>query len=166
MSGGNTGAQPDQRRATDGAHLVLSVMCGVMLFGMMFVTLIDVLGRYIFNSPLQGGTELTAMLLVSTIFVGLPAVCLDEENVTVDLLVGFFPAWIHPLRIRLIRILSAGVLAVVTWRLVEHGQALSSYGETTVSLHIPVAPFAYVCAVCTAIAALITFRHGVSRRPF
>ncbi|MCX8998157.1 TRAP transporter small permease [Rhizobiaceae bacterium BDR2-2] len=153
-------------RSTGPVHTVLSVICGVMLLAMMFVTLLDVVGRYFLNSPLQGATELTAMLLVATIFVGLPAVCLDEDNVTVDLLVDYMPAWIHPLRIRAIRLLSGVVLAVVAWRLAVHGQALASYGETTVSLHLPVAPFAWLAAGGTLAASLITFWHGLARRPF
>lgn len=144
-------------------HLALSVICGLMLLAMMFVTLIDVVGRYLFNSPLQGATELTALLLVSTIFIGLPAVCLDEENVTVDLLTDHLPAFIHPARRFVVRLLSAVVLMLAAWRIFAYGQALSSYGETTVSLHLPVAPFAYLCAAATAVAALITLRHAVSR---
>lgn len=148
------------------AHKGLSAICGVMLLAMMLVTLLDVLGRYVFNSPLQGATELTAILLVSTIFVGLPAVCLDEENVTVDLLVDHMPTWVHPLRVRLIRLISAAVLALVAWRLAVHGQSLALYGETTVSLHLPIAPVAWMAAALTAVASVITFWHGLARRPF
>lgn len=144
-------------------HTALSIICGLMLLAMMFVTLIDVVGRYLFNSPLQGATELTALLLVSTIFIGLPAVCLDEENVTVDLLTDHLPAWIHPARKLVVRLASSLVLGLVSWRILAYGLALSSYGETTVSLHLPVAPFAYLCAAATAVAAVITLRHAVSR---
>lgn len=159
-------AKAEAGRGLTLAHRALSAICGVMLLAMMLVTLLDVLGRYILNSPLQGATELTAILLVSTIFVGLPAVCLDEENVTVDLLVDYMPAWIHPLRIRFVRLVSAGVLALVAWRLAVHGQSLAAYGETTVSLHLPIAPVAWMTSALTAAASVITFWHGLARRPF
>lgn len=145
-------------------HRVLSLICGVLLFAMMFVTIIDVIGRYLFNTPLQGATELTALLLVSTIFIGLPAVCLDEENVSVDLVVDYLPDWVQPLRRRFVRLLSALVLGVVSWRLALHAQALASYHETTVSLHLPVAPFAWGCAAATFVAGAITLRHAIIRR--
>ena len=147
-------------------HRLLSVICGIMLFAMMLVTLLDVIGRYVFNAPLQGATELTAILLVSTIFVGLPAVCLDEENVTVDLLVDRMPAWVHPVRVRLIRIVSGLLLGVIAWRLALHGNALQSYGETRVSLHLPIAPVAWMASGLTGLAALISLWHGLSRRSF
>ena len=155
--------KPQPARALTPTHKALSVICGLMLLAMMAVTLLDVLGRYVFNSPLQGATELTALLLVSTIFIGLPAVCLDEENVTVDMLTDHMPAWIHPARRALMRLLSAVVLGLVSWRLYAYGHDLASYGETTVSLRLPVAPFAYLCSATTLVAGLITLRHGVSR---
>lgn len=153
-------ASPVGQRLT---HRLLSVICGLMLFAMMFVTLIDVVGRYLFNSPLQGATELTALLLVSTIFIGLPAVCLDEDHVTVDLFTDHLPDVIQPIRRAVIRLLSAIVLAVVAWRLFAYGHDLASYGETTVSLRLPVAPFAYLCSATTLVAGLITLRHVFSR---
>lgn len=158
--------QPAGNASTVGArwtHRLLSVICGIMLFAMMFVTLIDVVGRYLLNSPLQGATELTALLLVSTIFIGLPAVCLDEDHVTVDLVTDHLPAFIQPIRRALMRLLSAAVLVVVAWRLYAYGHDLSSYGETTVSLRLPVAPFAYLCSATTLVAGLITLRHVFSR---
>lgn len=155
--------KPAPARALTPTHKALSVICGLMLLAMMAVTLLDVLGRYVFNSPLQGATELTALLLVSTIFIGLPAVCLDEENVTVDMLTDHMPAWIHPARRALMRLLSAVVLGLVSWRLYAYGHDLASYGETTVSLRLPVAPFAYLCSATTAVAGLITLRHVFSR---
>ncbi|MCO5732680.1 TRAP transporter small permease [Rhizobium sp. SSA_523] len=144
-------------------HRILSIICGLMLLAMMVVTLLDVIGRYMFNSPLQGATELTALLLVSTIFIGLPAVCLDEEHVTVDLLTDHLPALLQPIRRTLIRLISAGVLFVIAWRLLVYGHDLASYGETTVSLRLAVSPFAYLCSATTLIAGLITLRHVFSR---
>ncbi|WP_137129908.1 TRAP transporter small permease [Rhizobium sp. FY34] len=162
MSGGSLPSTSPARSLTP-THKALSLICGLMLLAMMFVTLLDVLGRYIFNSPLQGATELTALLLVSTIFIGLPAVCLDEENVTVDLVTDYMPDWVQPARRAVVRLLSAAVLGLVSWRLMVYGHDLASYGETTVSLHLPVAPFAYLCAATTCVAGLITLRHVFSR---
>lgn len=167
MSGtANPSGQP-AGHAPSGAHKaihrVLSLICGLMLFAMMFVTLIDVVGRYLFASPLQGATELTALLLVSTIFIGLPAVCLDEDHVTVDLVTDHLPAFIQTARRAVIRLLSAIVLFLVAWRLFAYGHDLASYGETTVSLRLPVAPFAHLCSATTLVAGLITLRHVFSR---
>ena len=44
---------------------------GMLLLVMMATTIVDVIGRYIFNSPLSGAGELTELILVSVIFMGL-----------------------------------------------------------------------------------------------
>ncbi|MBP0050213.1 TRAP transporter small permease, partial [Marinobacterium sp. AK62] len=36
----------------------LEAVSALVLFGLMALTCVDVVGRYLFNSPLHGGTEL------------------------------------------------------------------------------------------------------------
>ena len=112
----------------------------------------------VFFGLAMGATELTGLILAAVIFLGLPAVCLDDEHVTVDLVVDHLPGWVQPARLVIVRALSAVVLAVIAWRLLDYGQAIAGYHETTNTLRIPVAPFAYLCALCSAIAALIMAR--------
>lgn len=145
-------------------RMLLAIVSGVLLMIMMLVTVADVIGRYAFNSPLSGATEITALLLSSVIFIGLPAVCLDDEHVTVDLLVDRMPSWFQPIRRAAISLLSSGALAVIAWRLLAQGQAMANYGERTVSLHLPVAPIAYLGATATAVAALITLSQVLSSK--
>ncbi|MBT9386502.1 TRAP transporter small permease [Pseudooceanicola sp. CBS1P-1] len=135
---------------------VLAVVCGVILLVMMSLTVVDVIGRYIFNHPLIGATELTEMLLVSVIYIGLPAVCMDDEHVTVDLLTARMPDWIHPFRKAVLSLISVAVIGVVTWRVWVYGDQIDSYHGVTNSLRIPVAPFAWLCACCAAVSVLIT----------
>ena len=139
-------------------------LCSALLIAMMLITVADVAGRYLFNSPLPGATELTGLLLSATIFVGLPAVCFDEEHVTVDLLADRLPEVLTRPRLLLVRLLSAAALCVISWRLFVQGQAMAGYGEQTVSLHLPVAPVAWFCAAMTAIAAVVTVATIFSRR--
>lgn len=143
-------------------HKALAAICGVLLLAMMALTVVDVIGRYVLNSPLPGATELTGLVLAAVIFIGLPAACLDDDHVTVDLVVEHLPDWIQPVRRLLVHILSTGVLGVVAWRLFIYGQAIAGYHETTNTLRIPVAPIAYLCAACSAIAALITLRFIIA----
>lgn len=135
---------------------VLAWVCGAILLVLMTLTVIDVIGRYVFNAPLIGATELTEVLLVSVIFIGLPAVCMDDEHVTVDLVTSQMPDWIHPCRKALLSLISATIFGVISWRLWIYGSQVAGYNGVTNSLHIPVAPFAWLCSVCAAFAVLIT----------
>lgn len=135
---------------------LLAVVCGLILLAMMTLTVADVLGRYLFNSPLLGATEVTEMLLVSVIFIGLPAVCMDDDHVTVDLVTSQMPAWIQPWRKALLALVSSGIFAIISWRLWIYGDQIAGYNGVTNSLRIPVAPFAWGCSICAAVAVLVT----------
>ncbi|MCA0043936.1 TRAP transporter small permease [Celeribacter litoreus] len=136
--------------------VALAAVGGIMLTVMMALTVFDVIGRYVFNSPIKGAAELTELLLAATIFLGLGAVSLREEHVTVDLVTDRLPAFIQPWRIALSGLFSGVVLALVSWRLWVYAAQIGSYGGSTTNLAIPIAPLGYFCAICAAIGAIIT----------
>lgn len=126
----------------------------IMLLVMMAMTIIDVIGRYVFNSPLSGAGELTELLLVSVIFMGLPAVTLEREHVTVDLVTARMPSWLERWRVLAIGIVSAVTLVVIGWQLGIHAGRIGAYGDVTTTLRIPISPIAYFCSVCTFVSAI------------
>ncbi|MBU2962431.1 TRAP transporter small permease [Citreicella sp. C3M06] len=137
-------------------RVALAALGGVLLMALMALTVVDVIGRYLFNSPLIGATELTELLLAAVIFLGLPAVALAEEHVSVDLLTDRMPPWVQPWRLALAGVFSGVVLALVTWRIWIYAGQIGSYGGATNSLRLPIAPLGYFCALCTGAGALIT----------
>ncbi|QEW19625.1 Neu5Ac permease [Marinibacterium anthonyi] len=155
------GSQSDARPEPAAPRLpalrtVLALLGGVMMMSLMGLTVVDVIGRYLFNSPLRGAAELTEMLLASVIFLGLPAVALSDDHVTVDLMIDRMPAWIHPWRLALTGIFSATVLTVVAWRIWVYAGQIGGYGGATTNLRIPLAPLGYFCAACTLAGAFIS----------
>jgi len=127
---------------------------GTMLLVMMALTIVDVIGRYIFNSPLAGAGELTELILVSVIFMGLPAVTLEKEHTTVDLFTARMPDWTEPWRALAIGVFSAVVLGTIGWQLWVHAGRIGAYGDVSTTLRIPIAPVAYFCSVSTFISAI------------
>jgi TRAP-type C4-dicarboxylate transport system permease small subunit len=144
---------------------VLGLACAALLLAMMLVTVIDVIGRYFFGRPLAGSSELTELLLAATIFMGLPAVCLEDGHVTVDLVTERLPAWTRGWRVLAMRVICAVVLAVIGWRLIVHGMRLASYQEVTIYLRLPVAPVAYAMGGLAWLAALLVALLVVLRVP-
>lgn len=136
--------------------VILAAIGGVMLMSMMFLTVCDVIGRYIFNAPIKGAAELTEILLCATIFLGLGTVSLSEDHVTVDLLTEKLPQAVQPLRQMLTGLASGVVLGVVSWRLWVYAAQIGGYGGSTTNLAIPIAPLGYFCAICAAVGAVIT----------
>lgn len=138
-------------------RLGLGSLGAALLMVMMVLTVCDVVGRYVFNAPVAGATELTGMLLAAVIFLGVPAVSFETEHVTVDLMSDRVPGWIVPFRKLATGLLSAVVLAVVAWRIWVYASQIGGYGGTTTTLELPVAPLGYFCSVCTMLGAALTF---------
>ncbi|MCR8546198.1 TRAP transporter small permease [Salipiger sp. P9] len=153
-------AAPDDRpgsaRGRIGLRGALAVLGGLLLLGLMGMTVVDVVGRYLFNAPLRGATELTELLLAAVVFLGLPAVALADEHVTVDLLTERMPRWLHPWRLALTGLVSALVLSIVAWRVWVYSGQIGGYGGTTTTLAIPIAPLGYFCAICTGVGAALS----------
>ena len=63
---------------------VLGAAAALLLFGLMALTTVDVIGRYLFNWPLRGAFEITELLLLTLIFAGLPLASRVDEHVTLD----------------------------------------------------------------------------------
>ena len=135
-------------------RLALAGLSALMLLALMGVTVWDVIGRYLFDAPLSGASEMTELLLAAIVFVGLPAVCLDDGHVSVDLVTSRLSGRIDRVRLVAARLVAAAVLGVVAWRLVVHGERLAGYGERSVFLHLPIGPVAIGAGVLCGLAAL------------
>lgn len=157
------GAHQDLRTRLGPTEMVFAVVGGLLLLGMMALTVADVIGRYLFSAPLRGATELTEVLLCAVIFIGLGAVALREDHVTVDLLTDRMPGPVHPWRLVATGLFSGLVLAIVAWRLWIYAGQIGGYGGTTTTLAIPIAPLGYFCAICAAVGALISALLPVRR---
>ena len=120
------------------------------------MTCIDVVGRYLFNAPLNGATELTRLLMAGIIFAALPAVGLREDHVTVDLIDPIFPKFLLRVRQFFINFISMVILTVVSWRVWLLAKRAEQYGDRTEFLQIPVAPFVFFIAAMCALAAVVT----------
>ena len=69
---------------------VLGVLAAAILFAMMLLTAVDVLGRYLFNRPVNGGFEVTEIMLATLIYCGLPLVSARREHIVIDTFDPFF----------------------------------------------------------------------------
>jgi TRAP-type C4-dicarboxylate transport system permease small subunit len=155
------GGEPDQPPATNNRALrrtvqrVFGAISGLLIFLMMCVTVADVIGRYGFNQPLPGASEITEVMLGTVIFAALPLVMLENGHITTTLFTDRLTPQGRHLQAALVTLFSALILSVIAWRLYRHGLQLASYGEVTVFLGLPKGPLAYLMASLAALGALI-----------
>tara|TARA_B100002003_G_scaffold185410_1_gene173787 strand:- start:240 stop:797 length:558 start_codon:yes stop_codon:yes gene_type:complete len=126
----------------------------IVLFALMVMTCVDVVGRYFFNAPLDGATELTQLMMGVIVFAILPAVCYREEHVSVDLLDLWMPSsWVNRRQFTL-NVLMAVMLGFVAWRVWISADFMVEYGDATEFLGIPYAPITYFIAIMNGAAAI------------
>ncbi|MDD9856674.1 MAG: TRAP transporter small permease [Gammaproteobacteria bacterium] len=81
----------------------LSVISAFLLFILMLITVVDVIGRYGFNQPLAGSSELTEICLSLIIFAAFPLLCRNNDHIAVDLLENRFSARFKRIRNRVVQ---------------------------------------------------------------
>ena len=139
----------------------LTLFAAVTLFVIMWITVVDVVARDVFNTSIVGLFEVTEILMGILVFSGVPIITANDGHVSVTLL----DPWVGPkLRIIqkiLVNILCVTVLIVLAWRLWHVAERAASYNDVTLFLKAPLAPVAYFMAIMTAVSvpilAVMTF---------
>ena len=134
---------------------ILGALVALLLFAMMVLTFVDVVGRYFFNSPVQGSYELTEVLLAISVFAALPLATLSREHVTVELFDHFFRGGVRAVQQFIIGAVSAVVVSGLAWRLLEQARTLAEYDDRSLFLQIPYYLVAYFMTAMAVISALV-----------
>ncbi|MCP4388486.1 MAG: TRAP transporter small permease, partial [Gammaproteobacteria bacterium] len=121
---------------------------------LMLITCIDVFGRYLFNNPLTGSTELTEIAVGIVIFSVFPIVSWRNDHVVVDILDHFFSRRVHMIRTIVINLLISVALVFLGQRIYVLGQRSLSYGEVTEYLAIPLGWMMIFIAIMCWVTAL------------
>ena len=142
---------------------VVAIAGGMLLIGVVLMTLISVLGRYLFNAPIPGDYELTELACGIAVFAFFPYCHARQGNVVVE----FFTSGLRPRHKTALGtvhdIVFVLVAGLITWRLFVGGIHKLEDGETTLFLGIPI-HWAYFSALLgagllTAICVLVVYRH-------
>lgn len=138
---------------------VLFWSCGALaaaaLFGIMWLTVVDVIGRKFFSNSVPGGLELTEIMMVCVIFAALPLVSWRGEHVVFDTFDRLISPRVRALQIRVVHVLCAVVFAWLAWLMVLKGMRFASYGETTSYLLLPLYPVSGAMAVLLLVTGVV-----------
>ncbi len=143
-------------------HISFGALAALLLLAMTALTTLDVVGRYLFNSPVTGAFELTELMLAALIFAGLPLATERDEHVDVDLLDSFLPPNVLRSNVFFANLISASVLAVLSVQLWSRAEQLVAEGTVTNSLALPLAPVGYLMSVATAVSALLLLTKALT----
>lgn len=137
----------------------LETLCGLLaaaaLFGIMWLTLVDVSGRKVLSQSVPGSLEVTELLMVVVIFAGLPLVSLAGEHVVFDSFDHLLPAAVRRVQNALVELFCAAALAGMSWLMFVKAGQMIEYGDTTAQLKISQGPFVYGMSVLCAVTAVV-----------
>lgn len=82
------------------AARICTLLGAVALAVMMLCTTYDVVARALFEQPLHGVVDITEIMVLGVALLGLPEVCLRDEQIRVDILDGLVSApWLQGLKL-------------------------------------------------------------------
>ncbi len=145
----------DTSRPVASAREGLSTFAALVLAAVMMVSVVDVVGRYVFNRPLPGSSEITEILMAILIYAGLPLVGLRRAHIVVDLLDSATPQRMVRIRDAIVGIISCFMIALIAWRLWAYADQIRLSKDVTEYLKLPLAPFAYAMSVLAGISAVV-----------
>ncbi|WP_428772556.1 TRAP transporter small permease [Vibrio sp.] len=140
---------------------ITTVLVSVTISAMIAITVCDVTGRYVFNSPIPGATELTEVLMALLIFVSLPLVTLKNDHIVVDIIDNWLSKSMTGLLQCIGDLLGMVIFAIISWRLWILAGRAASYGDQTPLLEIPMYPVVYGMAIMSGLTcALFGYKAG------
>lgn len=109
----------------------------VFLIAMMAITVADVALRHTLAMPIFGTLDLVELLLVSSIFLAIPATFLRREHIVVDVVDQIVSKRV----VRVLQFLGLAVtlcvLVVMLWTMIAPFRDKLEWGETTLELALP-----------------------------
>lgn len=126
----------------------LGVLSGFATLVIIVIVCIDVAGRAVFNAPLHGGTELSELLLVSLVFLGLGAAQQQRQNFAVDVLVRHFPERVRRGFDLFSYLVCFGLVVALAWPSTKQALASFERGESSFGIvAFPVWPARAILAI-------------------
>ena len=146
---------PDRRHWIDRPVRALALLGGVVLLGLMGLTVVDVTARYVFNAPIFGGQDVAELMLLAVAACSFAYCGRTGGHVAVEIFstgrARALTRWMDPP----VKLASAAILAVLAWRCGVAGLAAMSYDEASNLLEIPYWPFYWLLAGGFAVYALV-----------
>lgn len=131
-------------RIADKVNAVLAGISGIILFLYMFLVSGNIIGRYLFKTPINGTLETGQMVLACVIFFGIAYTQASDSHIRVTVIINSLPPRIQ--RFIEIYIYAAGtaMMALMAYKALPF--AIDSYqmNETNLSVNVPIWPTKFI----------------------
>jgi TRAP-type C4-dicarboxylate transport system permease small subunit len=117
------------------------VLSAIIVVAMMFLTAVDVVLRYVFNSPIQDSFQLSQFMMVGIVFLGISYMQSIRGHVTVEFLASALSPKAKDIITIFGLIIGLFIYAIVTWKSGIYAWSSWKINEYTMGIiHYPLWP--------------------------
>ena len=132
------------------------------LLAMMLVTIIDVIGAKVFNSPLLGAMDWVRVFQSVAIAFACAVALIVGRHVQVEFFVARLPKRAQAVTESIVCLLGLGLFVLIVWRLSVLGYFFQAGGEVSATAHIPRSIFAYGISLASIPVCLVFLQRFLS----
>jgi TRAP-type transport system small permease protein len=143
------------RRGLEKVSLWFTWVAVGALLAMFAVLLIDILSSKILNRPITATVDMVSLLAAVVASFSVSQTILMGRHIEVEFIVAKLPRGARKTFNVISSFLSLTFFLLIVWRTFTYALELQRTGESSLTQHIPMAPFAYGIAVACIPAVLI-----------
>lgn len=119
-----------------------------VIFFMMFLAVGDVFGRYVLKKSIFGAQDITQLMMVVLVFLGLGFVAQEDGNVRIEILYQHFSAKLKAGMNILAWLIGIAIYSLVSYRMFTRAMSIfAKHNASTMTLNISLAPFLLLAAI-------------------
>ena len=148
-----------------------TVLGAVALAVMMVTTDYDVAARALFRAPLSGAVDIVEMMVLCSAFLGLPEICLRDEQIRVDIVDSLVPPRVLEALKALGLVATIGFMGLVAVNVLRPLADTWRFGDIKADTGFPLYPLFALVLFCliaamaaTAVVLMRSFRSGAAAR--
>ena len=119
------------------AASAISVLLGIVLIVAVAINIANVIGRYVFNSPVEGSDEVEIYLMVGIAFFGALVAHARGRHLRMDVLASRLPPRVARVVNTAEALTAVGVCGLVTWVSFNYTSRIWRLGSHSDNAHIP-----------------------------
>ena len=136
---------------------VMGIIAAIGMAIMVFLTVVDVFGRYVLNSPIKGTWEFVGLMLIVGGTWGLGMCQIKKGHIRVTVFLERYSPKVRAICNAFAYIIGFGAFAILCWQMLRMAQKFYLLGSSGVTdtLRLPFAPFMLIMSISTGIIALV-----------
>lgn len=149
---------------------VFNAVAAGLLFLLMLAGAADVIGRYLFNAPINGTMERGQLMMALMIFLSWGHTQIKKGHVNVELFILHFPPGLRLITNLFTTLATLGLCILIVWQSTIMAIKTHQSGEVVYVIHWPLAPFQFIVPLggillcLVLVMEIIQFVHQLKRR--